>query len=33
MCLTPSLTFKDILKFGPKSIILTSGTLTPLDSW
>lgn len=33
VCLTPSLTFIDLLKLSPRSIILTSGTLSPLDSW
>lgn len=33
VCLTPSLTFDEILKLKPRSIILTSGTLSPMDSW
>jgi hypothetical protein len=27
LCLTPSFTFKEILEKGPRSIIMTSGTL------
>jgi Rad3-related DNA helicase len=32
-CLVPWLTFQRIREMGPRSIIFTSGTLTPLDSW
>lgn len=32
-CLVPWLTFKDILNFRPRSILLTSGTLRPLPMW
>ena len=33
ICLTPSLTFQDILNKKPYSLILTSGTMAPLDAW
>jgi Rad3-related DNA helicase len=33
ICLTPSLTISDLLNINPRSIILTSGTLTPIDTW
>jgi Rad3-related DNA helicase len=32
-CLVPWLTFKDIIRFKPRSILLTSGTLKPLPMW
>jgi regulator of telomere elongation helicase 1 len=32
-CLDPSVTFAEIKKLNPRSIILTSGTLTPLNSF
>lgn len=32
-CLVPWLTFKDIMRFKPRSILLTSGTLKPLHMW
>jgi len=32
-CLVPWLTFQDILRFRPRSILLTSGTLKPLNMW
>lgn len=32
-CLVPWLTFKDIMKYKPRSILLTSGTLKPLGMW
>lgn len=32
-CLVPWLTFQDIARFGPHSILLTSGTLKPLNMW
>lgn len=32
-CLVPWLTFNGIQKSAPRSIILTSGTLKPLDMW
>lgn len=33
MCMTPSIAFKEIVNRGPRSIILTSGTMTPLPVW
>lgn len=32
-CLVPWLTFRDILRLKPRSILLTSGTLKPLGMW
>ena len=32
-CLVPWLTFQDIVRFRPRSILLTSGTLKPLNMW
>jgi hypothetical protein len=32
-CLVPWLTFQDIARFRPRSILLTSGTLKPLSMW
>jgi len=32
-CLMPFLTFQDLQKYKPRSIILTSGTLKPLQTW
>jgi hypothetical protein len=32
-CLVPWLTFEGIRKANPRSIILTSGTLKPLEMW
>lgn len=32
VCLTSTLTFSDLMKIRPRSIILTSGTITPLDA-
>lgn len=32
-CLVPWLTFQDIVRFRPRSILLTSGTLNPLNMW
>ena len=32
-CLVPWLTFEGIQKYSPRSIILTSGTLQPLEMW
>mgnify|MGYP001811081312 CR=1 FL=1 len=33
VCLDPSITFRNFFKKGVYSIIITSGTLTPFDSW
>lgn len=32
-CLVPWLTFDQIQQYSPRSIIFTSGTMSPLDSW
>lgn len=32
-CLVPWLTFDEIQKYSPRSIIFTSGTMSPLESW